>query len=394
MQPRFHYIAARYSVKVFPSLWKSRRPATNIESFQKSNPFNLHQRRVDEDIGLRERSAREGEETLVVSRPQFCYAMTWFAFTWQNFWFSFLALIFEGIPFVLLGSLISGLIAAFIPSRVITGLLPKNRFAAILISGLLGIIFPVCECGIVPIVRRLLQKGLPLSCGVTYMLAAPIVNPIVIFSTFFAFRGQAPALNTGLRVGLGYLVAALVGLGVSFLKPEAILRESAIRSGSQKRSRFRIAPLPDTQPVGFGVGITGKTVGAIRMASDDFLETAFYFTIGAAIAATFNTAVDQHLILPLASNTTLSVIAMMALSGILTLCSTSDAFIAATFVTFPMVARLAFLVFGPMFDLKLLFLYSVLFRKRFVIALGVGLLLLVGLLCEYIVTPIYASQGF
>jgi len=72
---------------------------------------------------------------------------------------SFLALIFEGIPFVLQGSLISGVIAAFIPSRVITGLLPKNRFAAILISGLLGIVFPVCECGIVPIVRRLLQKG-------------------------------------------------------------------------------------------------------------------------------------------------------------------------------------------------------------------------------------------
>jgi uncharacterized protein len=170
--------------------------------------------------------------------------MTWFAFSWQNFWFSFLALIFEGIPFVLLGSLISGMIAAFIPSRVITGLLPKNRFAAILISGLLGIIFPVCECGIVPIVRRLLQKGLPLSCGVTYMLAAPIVNPIVIFSTFFAFRGQTPALNTGLRVGLGYLVAALVGLGVGLLKPEAILRKSAIRSDSQKRARFRIASLP------------------------------------------------------------------------------------------------------------------------------------------------------
>ena len=85
------------------------------------------------------------------------------------------ALIFEGIPFVLLGSLISGIIAAFIPSRVITGLLPKNRLVATLVSGLLGIIFPVCECGIVPIVRRLLHKGLPLSCGVTYMLASPML---------------------------------------------------------------------------------------------------------------------------------------------------------------------------------------------------------------------------
>src|SRR5208282_4104368 len=307
--------------------------------------------------------------------------MTWFAFSWQNFWFSFLALIFEGIPFVLLGSLISGVIAAFIPSGVVTGLLPKNRLVATLVSGLLGIIFPVCECGIVPIVRRLLHKGLPLSCGVTYMLASPIVNPIVIFSTYFAFRAQAPALNTGLRLGLGYLVAVLVGLAVGFLNPNAILRKGNRKSSSQKRTGFRIAPLPDT--------LTGKTVGAIRMASDDFLETAFYFTIGAAIAATFNTAVDQQLILPLASQTTLSILAMMALSGILTLCSTSDAFIAATFVTFPMVARLAFLVFGPMFDLKLFFLYSVLFRKRFVIVLGVGLFVLVGLLCACIIVHIY-----
>jgi uncharacterized membrane protein YraQ (UPF0718 family) len=320
--------------------------------------------------------------------------MTWFAFSWQNFWFSFLALIFEGIPFVLLGSLISGVIAAFIPSSAITGLLPKNRLAATLVCGLLGIIFPVCECGIVPIVRRLLHKGLPLSYGVTFMLASPIVNPIVIFSTFFAFRGQAPILNTGLRVGLGYLVAVLVGFVVGFLKPSAILKKGETSSSAQKRAGFRIAPLPDKQPGNSGARITGKTAGAIRMASDDFLETAFYFTIGAAIAATFNTAVDQQHILPLASHPALSIMAMMVLSGILTLCSTSDAFIAVTFVTFPMVARLAFLVFGPMFDLKLFFLYSVLFKKRFVIALGIGLFLLVGLLCGCIVIYIYASQGF
>jgi uncharacterized protein len=273
-------------------------------------------------------------------------------------------------------------------------LLPKNRLVATLVSGLLGIIFPVCECGIVPIVRRLLHKGLPLSCGVTYMLASPIVNPIVISSTFFAFRGQAPILNTGLRLGLGYLVAVLVGLAVGFLNPDAILRKADRKTSSQKRAGFRIAPLPDTQPGISGASITGKAVGAVRMASDDFLETAFYFTIGAAIAATFNTAVDQQLILPLASHPTLSIMAMMVLSGILTLCSTSDAFIAATFVTFPMVARLAFLVFGPMFDLKLFFLYSVIFKKRFVIALGIGLFLVVGLLCGCIVVYIYASQGF
>jgi uncharacterized membrane protein YraQ (UPF0718 family) len=98
-------------------------------------------------------------------------------------------------------------------------------------------------------------------------------------------------------------VAVLVGLAVDFLNPNAILRKGNRKSSSQKRTGFRIAPLPDTQSGNSGTSITGKTVGAIRMASDDFLETAFYFTIGAAIAATFNTAVDQQLILPLASQT-------------------------------------------------------------------------------------------
>src|SRR3984885_15917792 len=138
--------------------------------------------------------------------------MSWFTFTWQNFWYSFLALAFEGLPFVLVGSLISGAIAAFVPSKVITGLLPKNGLLATLASGLLGLCFPVCECGIVPIVRRLINKGLPVSCGVTFMLASPIVNPIVAFSTYTAFRGQHPGLNMEVRLGLGYGVAVLLGL--------------------------------------------------------------------------------------------------------------------------------------------------------------------------------------
>ena len=94
------------------------------------------------------------------------------------------------------------------------------------------------------------------------------------------------------------------------------------------------------------------------MACDDFIDTAIYFMVGAAVAATFNTAVDQQVILPLALNPTLSTISMMAIALVLTLCSTSDAFIAATFVSFPIFARMAFMVFGPMFDLKLFFLYS------------------------------------
>jgi uncharacterized membrane protein YraQ (UPF0718 family) len=320
--------------------------------------------------------------------------MNWFAFNWQNFWFAFLALVFEGVPFILLGSLISGAIAAFIPARVITGLLPKSRFAAILVSGLLGVIFPVCDCGIVPIVRRMLKKGVPLSCGVTYMLASPIVNPLVISSTIVAFQGQAPLLNAGLRVGFGYLIAVIIGLIVGTLQSESILRKGLYTPSTPRRTAMRIAPLPGTVSEIIEVDFARKVLDAVRTATDDFLGTALYFMVGAAIAATFNTAINQRLILPPASDSGLSIVAMMTLSGILTLCSTSDAFIAASFVTFSSVSRMAFLVFGPMFDLKLIFLYSALFKKRFVVALGVGLFLSVGLICGIIASEIYASQGF
>jgi uncharacterized protein len=316
--------------------------------------------------------------------------MSWFNFSWQNFWFSYLALAFEGLPFVLVGALVSGVIAAFVPSRTITRFLPKNHLLANLVSGLLGLIFPVCECGIVPVVRRLLDKGLPFSCGVTYMLASPIVNPLVIISTYAAFRGQAPEWNTAIRLLSGYFVAVLVGLSVIKVNPARVLRTGSGRAALRKRSVLSIASLPDAGPDNLSATFVQRVTAAIQLASEDFIDTAIYFMIGAAVAAVFNTAVDQKVILPLANNIFLSTTSMMGFSAILTLCSTSDAFIAATFVSFPIVARMAFLVFGPMFDLKLFFLYSVLFRKRFVVLLGVGLFVLIGIISAFILPQVYA----
>jgi uncharacterized protein len=319
--------------------------------------------------------------------------MSWFHFSWQNFWFSFLALAFEGLPFVLVGSLISGFIAAFVPSRVITRFLPKNRFLATLVSGLLGLIFPVCECGVVPVVRRLLDKGLPLSCGITYMLASPIVNPLVAISTYAAFRAQQPGLNTGIRLISGYLVAVIVGLAVSRLDPARLLGGQAVPTRARRRTALSIATMPDSSDATRGVSVMQRVIGAVQLASDDFIDTAIYFMIGAAVASIFNTAVDQRIIFPLASSPVLSVAAMMVIAGILTLCSTSDAFIAATFTAFPIPARMAFLIFGPMFDFKLLFLYSSLLKKRTVVALGVGLFVIVGVLCVAFLPAIYANLG-
>src|SRR5271167_450208 len=118
--------------------------------------------------------------------------MSGFSFHFQDFSYSFLSILFEGIPFLLLGSIVSGIIDSFVPAGTLAKILPKNPALAICLSGLLGGIFPMCECGSVIVVRRFIRKGLPVSAAVTYMLASPLVNPIVALSTFTAFRGQSP----------------------------------------------------------------------------------------------------------------------------------------------------------------------------------------------------------
>ncbi|MGB8355312.1 MAG: permease [Chthoniobacteraceae bacterium] len=318
--------------------------------------------------------------------------MSWLTFHFQDFSYSFLSILFEGIPFLLLGSLVSGLVDAFVPSETLTKILPKNGVLAICLSGLLGGIFPMCECGSVIMIRRFIKKGLPVSAAITYMLASPIVNPIVALSTFTAFRSQSPWLMMSLRVLIGYLIAVAGGLIARKVQVDKLLQPAILATlKGPKRTAFKFSASPDmVEDIDMGVGATNgfrtKVMRAAQSATSDFLDVAFFLVIGAAIASVFNTSVNQSIIQPLAGSTLLSIIAMMGLRFILALCSTSDAFIAASFVSFPYVSKLAFLVFGAMFDIKLLFLYQLVFRRRFVLFLGIGLSITVVLICFYIST--------
>ncbi len=295
----------------------------------------------------------------------------WFQFSFSDFNFAFLSILLEGVPFLLLGTIVSGLIDQFLPARVMTRLLPRNAYAGAAVSGLLGFIFPMCECGVVPVIRRLMGKGLPVSNAVVYMLSAPIVNIVVVLSTYAAFKNQAPEWMTGLRLGVGYGVAVIAGMVVHNVSLKYVLRRNVIAEIAQPRGL-------EGGPSG-GVGL--RLAGAVRVAVADFLDMMVYFIIGCAAAAIFSTAINQDVILPLAVSPGLATFSMMGLAGILSLCSTTDAFIAATFVAFPAVAKLAFLVFGPMMDVKLIFIYASVFRKRFVVGMVGGLFLLVGLIC-------------
>ena len=298
----------------------------------------------------------------------------------------------QDAPFILLGTIISGFVDIYLPAGTMDRFLPKNRTFAVLAAGLMGAVFPVCECAVVPVIRRLVSKGLPVSYAITYMLAAPIVNPITALSTWKAFQGQAPWMMTGGRVLLGYLVAVAVGLLIARFSLRSILRKSLVEK-IEKEAATPKAEEACSSCCGHHhdhaahdhaethTKHDNRLVAAMRSAQKDFVDVGVYFTIGVAITALFNTGIAPGAIWldGLAGNIFIAPAALMALAFILSLCSTSDAFIAATLAKFTWGAKLAFLTFGPMFDVKLLFLYQSVLRKKFILCLGVSIFVVIWL---------------
>lgn len=327
----------------------------------------------------------------------------------QDFAFAFLSVLFEGLPFILIGTLISGFIDVYLPSSTMDKLLPKNRWLSIFACGLLGIIIPVCECTVVPVIRRLIAKGLPLGSAFAYMLAAPIVNPITFMSTYTAFATEPLGMAVA-RMLLGYLVAVTVGILILSLPIEKILKRSIIQrlhfSGKghstppcceHEHARDDSTCCSNTKTKHFGhqnlehyhssnkEKVFNKCVAAVRTSVKDFLDVAVYFVIGITLMTIFKKATNTNaLINYLAEDGRLleGTAFMIALSFILSLCSTSDAFVVATsFERLSRVPKMAFLVFGPMMDIKLMLLYQSLMKLRTVLTLALLLFVLVTATC-------------
>lgn len=287
----------------------------------------------------------------------------------------FVAILLEAMPFVLIGSVISGAIEVFVPREMVARWVPRNRIQAVLMFGLLGIVFPICECGIVPIIRRLLKKGVPLSCGITYLLAAPIVQPIVFVSTLIAFNGSWKVAL--LRTIGGYAVAVMVGmLSTVVLDPRAkkhVIFESEEHAhehcdcGCEHEHEHQHEHGHDD----CGCGDTGQCSGfsekfeyVLSHAAEDFFSTGSYLILGAFLAAGMQTAISQDMLSKLGHGPIVGPLVMMAIAFSLSLCSEADAFVAAAFTQFPIAARMAFLVMGPMVDIKLVAMYNGFLSKK------------------------------
>ena len=284
-----------------------------------------------------------------------------------NFMVVFGSLLIGAIPLVMLGAFVAAIIGTFVPASAFAriGRLPEPL--QIPVAAVAGFGFPVCECGSVPVARRLVARGLIPSAAVTFMLAAPILNPIVVLSTAIAYRGRDVLWPMVLgRAGLGFVAAMVVGWVVGGRAREGFLRdlprdEAASCGCHDDHGGCSCADGScdhDHQDEARWRSFFGYFAG-------DFAYMGRYLVVGAAVAAFLQTLVPQSVVSAVADAPIISLLAMMALAFALSLCSESDAFVAASFVQFGVGGQLAFLVFGPMMDAKLAFLYNATFSRGF-----------------------------
>jgi uncharacterized membrane protein YraQ (UPF0718 family) len=315
----------------------------------------------------------------------------------------FLSLLVEAIPFLLLGVLFSGLLLFFVDERKLVEKMPRNPLLGALFGSLVGFLFPVCQCGNVPVARRLLMQGVPTPVAIGFLLAAPTINPIVIWATWTAFRDQPEIVV--LRVVFSLLIATIVASVFSFQKDLTPILQPAIarylKHNSQNVPETKTNRKQANTPTLLQSGtylLGGKASQTLRMDAStaqgvikptshkkplleklrllvdnsvqELRELGAVLVIGSAIAAAIQVLVPREVILGLGAGPVSSIAAMLILSTVVSICSTVDSFFALSFAsTFTSGSLLAFLVFGPMIDFKGIGLMLSIFRPRVVIYL-------------------------
>jgi hypothetical protein len=302
----------------------------------------------------------------------------------DNVAINFLSVTLEALPFMLLGTLAGGIIEVFIPTLWIDRIFRKNRTRGIFLAGTIGMIFPTCECAIVPVVRRLLGKGVPFPAAITFLLAGPIVNPIVAWSTATAYTFSWKIVI--IRLACGYVIAVLVGM----LLGRFFNRENGVLPGLHTTADASCLCL---QQEDTPAPLRRRLGHALDHAGQDFFTVGRYLVIGTFIAAVLRSSVSLSTFEGLLASPWLAILLMMACAILLNLCSEADAFIAASFRwSLPDSAQMAFMVLGPMFDIKLLLMYLSVFRKRVIVALSLSTIfsvLLLMLVLQYFFPNIF-----
>lgn len=309
----------------------------------------------------------------------------------------FTTIMLEAIPFLLLGALISAIIEEFVSEERISKMIPKNRVLGSLVGIFLGLFIPACDCAVIPIAMRLKKKKVPTNVIVSFMLASPIISPVVLLSTFFAFGETEKMLLFGFempklfvyRTIFGVLVTLVVGIILDIICKDAVLKEETYEHHHHHHDHEHIhIHTCNHHHEGCScshhekeTGPLGRVKNIINIMYGDFMGIISYMAVGAILAATMQILLPISNIGGIVQNKYISTFIMMLLAFALSLCSTSDAFIARTFMnSLSKNSILAFILLGPMIDIKNTILLNKSFNKKFVIVLVASIFITVYLI--------------
>jgi uncharacterized membrane protein YraQ (UPF0718 family) len=293
----------------------------------------------------------------------------------------FLGIILQAIPFLLIGVLLSSAIQVFIPKEAIERRFPKSFGMGMLVAILGGFCLPVCDCASIPIFRSLVKKGVPIPVAITFMTATPVINPVVIFSTYYAFNNSMSIVIA--RVCFGIVAAVLIGI-IFAIWPS---KGNILTDGLLGRFICSCGCYEDEE---LETNFMGKINLFLRHSQAEFFSVGKYLIIGTFISSIFQT-IGTEIFTANQSGTSLAIstVIMMTMAFLLSLCSSSDAIVARSFAKqFPMGAIMGFLVFGPMMDIKNVMMLSSGFSNRFI-----GKLLFISFIVCFAVIFLFFSFG-
>ena len=260
----------------------------------------------------------------------------------------FISIFFESFPFLLLGAFISSLIEVFVSDDKMASIIPRNRILGTLVGIFMGFFIPACDCAVIPIAKRLVKKKIPLNVCVSFMLASPIINPVVLLSTYSAFYRTNPEIFY-LRLILGIIIAFVIGIIL-----DIFFGKSVVAVGEDKCCCCHKS--------------TNKFVSVINHTINDLFDVLKYLIFGALIASVFQVVIPRNIINGF--NGVLSIFILMLFAYLVSLCSTSDSFVGKSLLTyFSKSSIVAYLLLGPMIDIKNTIVLLGNFNKKFVVTL-------------------------
>ena len=275
----------------------------------------------------------------------------------------FMSIFFESFPFLLLGALISSIIETFVSNETMARIIPKNKVLGSIVGICLGFFLPACDCAVIPVAKRLIKKKVPINVAVSFMLASPIINPVVILSTYHAFYKTNPDIFW-MRLVLGIVVSLVIGIimGILFGKKD-IITNNEDECGCSHCHENDECECEEHKHKNYFLSIVNHT-------ALDLFEVVKYLMFGALIASIIQVSLPRDILVMFNNNRILSIITLMLFAYLVSLCSTSDSFVGKSLLSsFSKSSIMAYLLLGPMIDIKNTIVLFGNYKKSFVFSL-------------------------